>query len=86
MEVKEIIREINNYRTIHEEISPRLEDIFDDVISLLQVLGKYKEIVEEMEAVHCGEDGEFGFYRRKLVRKLKQKYFPKEKTDADNNR
>ena len=50
-----------------------------DIISLLKKGEAYKQIVEEMESVHCGEDGEFGYNRRKLVNKLKQKYFPKEK-------
>ena len=37
-------------------------------------LKKYKKIVEEIESVHCGEDGEFCYNRRKLVKKLEQKY------------
>jgi hypothetical protein len=86
MDTKEMIREINNYRTIHEEISPRLEDIFDEVISLLQSLStakvegeKYKEMWEGIKAKinsYKKTDLENMGYFIYEIYKVEQKYFP----------
>ena len=75
-----------NDRSSSDEGTERIFRQRDEVITLLQQgeaatienieLKKYKKIVNELDKVNIGEDGEFGYRRRKLVAELKQKYFP----------
>ena len=78
MDTKEAVEFMLLYRYNHIGEPCQESEGIDGVVALLQQGERYYKIVKEMESVHCGEDGEFGYSRRKLVRKLKQKYFSKE--------
>ena len=80
METKEAIEKIN-----YNDFATLPLDDGRKIIKLLQQGEKYKQIVKEMESVRCGENGIFGYSRRKLVKELKQKYFPKEVNNGKNS-
>ncbi len=63
--------EYTHYILLNKEVN--------SIIELLQRGEKFEKIVNELAKINIGENGEYGYQRRKLVEELKQKYFPKEK-------
>ena len=66
----------------------------NDIIALLQQGEKYRLILKDLDRQYGhyligvkgnGEIG-IGYTIRDFIEKVEQKYFPKEKTDANNNR
>ena len=92
--LKEVLYEAYLIGKVYVGGTEGFERNINDIIALLQQGEKYRLILKDLDRQYGhyligvkgnGEIG-IGYTIRDFIEKVEQKYFPKEKTDANNNR